>query len=517
MAILERKDIGRMTETTNIIDELALYDEVMLNAIFDFLRSNPEKLLQIEDVRSTLSKNRTGRISKDNLKRFEGGGDNAVVGTLDHNVSNLKKLAGFDRGVDLVMPLLRYPDLVDIWPDARILCLGPRNENELFALLGFGVKPHHLSALDLITYSPLVTLGNMHDMPFEDNQFDVVIAGWVLAYSNNLQKAVSEIARVTRNGGLVSLGWDFSASDSPYAISGRERGLYLSGNTNYECGSSESIAALFGNLVGHVVYSANATRPYGNFSRRNCLIFQLEKNKRQLASDRESRREECLAQTILEVVISQYESISKDPGLVFSDLISSHYRERPLKANDPSSLSFWASELASLFIHAFSKQLVNLFPPRLNAWLEDIQMKLASEIIFEFDVTLVEKASDSQSLLTIPGIQRLVFHPVILARVEESLGVFPVFDSIEVVTPNSFKSMGRMPGIQVAVNLETLELRFGRPNDIFHDSEESKRFLLMTYSVSLLGSDSPFLSMDSLEHWNHQLRNLFPRLFSRFR
>ena len=506
-----------MEETTKstTIDEL--YDEGTLNVIFDYLRNNREKLLQVQEIRSTLASYRVKNIGENDLNCFEGAADNTVTGTLGHNINNLKKLTGFDRGVDLVMPLLRYPDLMDIWPDARILCLGPRNENELLALLGFGVKPRHLSGLDLITYSPLVTVGDLHDIPFEDNQFDVLIAGWVLGYSNNLEKAVSEIARVTRNGGVVAVGWDFSGTDSPYAITGREDRGYLVDDINFECGSCESIATLFGNLVGHVLYSANATRPYGGFSRRNCFIFRLEKNTRKIAADRESRREECLAQMVMEEVLSKHEKTSKDSPLLFSDFISSHYRGRPFEDNAITPRSFWSSEIAYLFTQAFNKQLMNFSPPKLNLWFEDKQMQLTSEIDFDFDVSQVEKTSDFDSLLAIPGIQRLVFNPVVLATVEKSLGVLPIFDTIAVVTPNAFKSMGNRQVLLLAVNLETRELRFGRSNDIFPDPEESKRFLLVTYSVSLLGTDSPFLPMGILEDWNHQLRNLFPRLFSRFR
>ena len=42
----------------------------------------------------------------------------------------------------------------------------------------------------------------MLKMPYEDNTFDVIFCGWVLVYTNEIQKAVNEMIRVTRSGGI---------------------------------------------------------------------------------------------------------------------------------------------------------------------------------------------------------------------------------------------------------------------------------------------------------------------------
>jgi len=78
--------------------------------------------------------------------------------------------------------------------------------------LGF----HNVRALDIISYSPWVDLGDMHAMPYADNQFGIVIMGWVLAYSHMQKKAAQEAIRVARNGGIIAVGVDVPHKDRTF-------------------------------------------------------------------------------------------------------------------------------------------------------------------------------------------------------------------------------------------------------------------------------------------------------------
>lgn len=89
-----------------------------------------------------------------------------------------------------------------------LLSLGPRFEDELFGFRAIGYKRHNIFALDSYSYSRLISCGNMHRMNYLDSFFDIVVGGWVLAYSDNPIKAMSEIYRVTKAGGLAVLSWD---------------------------------------------------------------------------------------------------------------------------------------------------------------------------------------------------------------------------------------------------------------------------------------------------------------------
>lgn len=63
--------------------------------------------------------------------------------------------------------------------------------------------------LDLISCSPHIRLGDIHNMPFDDNSFDVVICGWVLGYSKQPEKAIGQILRVGCDFGIVAFGLEY--------------------------------------------------------------------------------------------------------------------------------------------------------------------------------------------------------------------------------------------------------------------------------------------------------------------
>ena len=88
--------------------------------------------------------------------------------------------------------------------------LGPRFESELFGYRAIGYKPKNIFALDNFAYSKLVTLGNMHKMDFPDSSFNIVVGGWIIAYSNKPISAMKEIYRVTQPKGLAIISWEMS-------------------------------------------------------------------------------------------------------------------------------------------------------------------------------------------------------------------------------------------------------------------------------------------------------------------
>jgi len=129
----------------------------------------------------------------------------AVKATLAHNLRHL--YWSNER-----MNLLLFPLAVieTLRRDARILVVGPRNENDLYTLAGLGFRFENLVGLDLISYSPRIHLGDMHAIPFPDGSFDSVVCGWTLSYSTDPQRAANELARVTKPGGIVAIGVEYS-------------------------------------------------------------------------------------------------------------------------------------------------------------------------------------------------------------------------------------------------------------------------------------------------------------------
>ena len=130
--------------------------------------------------------------------------ENAFKVTVSHNVRQVGSRS--DRMNLLIRPL---SILENVTKNAKILVIGPRNEWDLILLWQAGFDFDKITGLDLISYSPKVVLGDMHKIPFNDDEFDVVLCGWTLSYSANPDLACLEISRVCKNGGIVGIGVEY--------------------------------------------------------------------------------------------------------------------------------------------------------------------------------------------------------------------------------------------------------------------------------------------------------------------
>jgi SAM-dependent methyltransferase len=176
--------------------------------------------------------------------------DDAFATTVAHNMRSL-------YGANNRMNLLLFPLSVieTLQRDARILVIGPRNENDLYTLAGLGFSLANIVGLDLISYSPRIRLGDMHAIPFPDGAFDAVVCGWTLSYSANPRKAAEEIRRVTRPGGIVALGVEYSTMTLEDEVKLLGYAIQDSGR---RVNSTADIRALFGDSVGTVYFEHDA-------------------------------------------------------------------------------------------------------------------------------------------------------------------------------------------------------------------------------------------------------------------
>ena len=89
----------------------------------------------------------------------------------------------------------------DLGPQARILCLGARNEVEvrIFERHGFA----RVTAVDLWSSSPRVRAMDMHALGFPDASFDLVFASHVFEHAFDFDRVVSECVRVLADPGYV--------------------------------------------------------------------------------------------------------------------------------------------------------------------------------------------------------------------------------------------------------------------------------------------------------------------------
>ncbi|SRR5258707_2838927 len=167
--------------------------------------------------------------------------------TISHNLTGLGDLAS-PRSSLLVRPLSVIEKLNG---RSDILSIGPRTEGELLNLVGHGFDRRRIRGVDLISYSPWVDLGDMHDLPYDDNSFDAVILGWTLAYSENREKATSEVIRVARDGAVVAVGVEYNPLSNEEIV---EWLGYLPGNEN-RITSVDQILGFFKDRVDHVYFS----------------------------------------------------------------------------------------------------------------------------------------------------------------------------------------------------------------------------------------------------------------------
>jgi len=141
--------------------------------------------------------------------------DEGVAGnTISHNLKGLKDLA-VTRSLAIVKP---FAVIESLGKDSRILSLGPRTEGEIFNLIAQGFERKNISALDLISYSPWIDIGDMHNMPYEDSTFDGVVMGWMLGYSVKPEAAAMEVVRVTKPGGIIAIGEEYGGEEAKEAI-----------------------------------------------------------------------------------------------------------------------------------------------------------------------------------------------------------------------------------------------------------------------------------------------------------
>ncbi len=194
----------------------------------------------------------------------------AVAGnTIMHNLRGMRDLA-VNRSHLLVRPLSVLETLPVV---ARILSVGPRTEGELFNLAAHGFSLERVIGLDLISYSPRVRLGDMHRMPFADNEFDATVLGWVLAYSEQPEVAAREVIRVTRPGGVVAVGIEYSPQSQDEIVG--QIG-YLPG-ARRRIGSCSEILGLFGDAVDHVYLNHTVAACDQAQVGSLCVLFSVKK------------------------------------------------------------------------------------------------------------------------------------------------------------------------------------------------------------------------------------------------
>ncbi len=172
--------------------------------IMNRFKRRPLDMFHIHHVRVMVAQRRAEVLGLS--KQFDGNPENAVDETIPHNKLNMEHFVESH-----VVRLLRPLSIIDpVYKEAgslSVLSIGPRNEMEIFHLMAMGFLMRNIQAIDLVSNSPFIQVADMHDTPFEDSRFDVAVSGWALPYSKDHQKAVDEMVRVLKPGGLFCMGF----------------------------------------------------------------------------------------------------------------------------------------------------------------------------------------------------------------------------------------------------------------------------------------------------------------------
>jgi hypothetical protein len=154
-----------------------------------------------------------------------------------------QRLVGILQGVFSGVECLRHK---------KCLSIGPRTESELFSLASYGAKIKDIKGLDLQTYSPLIEPGDVTNIPFGDNSFDCIVAGWIVHYVSNQEKAVSELIRVLKPNGYLALSVSWYPEGHKY-----DNGDF-SGGRNIK--NSEALLKLFQGYQYDVIFNYDQSK-----------------------------------------------------------------------------------------------------------------------------------------------------------------------------------------------------------------------------------------------------------------
>ena len=225
-------------------------DHAQLQHMVQLVAANPTDLLLSPACRQYLAKDQFEKRGAP-VTVFADVAAGTMPGTVSHNRTEIDSgaFASAARTLRLINPLTAIQDVFLGAANMKVLSIGPRTEMELLHLVGAGFHPKNITAVDLISTSPWIELGDMHALPYADRAFDIVISGWVLGYSKDQQKAVDEILRVTKDGGLAAIGTTYNpaAQDIEY----KDEAARIQGRI-FRC--VDEFKALIGKKLGQVFF-----------------------------------------------------------------------------------------------------------------------------------------------------------------------------------------------------------------------------------------------------------------------
>jgi hypothetical protein len=202
--------------------------------------------------------------------------DNKILNVDDHNLHYAENLFNFKKTYNhftgsktkTIASPLNSIDFIN-FKASKVLSVGPRNEGELYYLRSLGFNWSNIFAIDLISYSSRITLGDIHETNYESNYFDIITCGWVIPYSNNYKKILDEIYRISANKCIISIGYTYT----PEKID--KVRIYKS--EEHKLNSNNQIINYYGNKIKTIYFNFDAYTDDKQTERHSILVFRINK------------------------------------------------------------------------------------------------------------------------------------------------------------------------------------------------------------------------------------------------
>ena len=105
----------------------------------------------------------------------------------------------------LINPLIEQPFIFKNINKLKILAVGPRTEGEIYNLYTKGFSWKNIYSIDLFSYSKKIDIGDVHDLPYPENFFDIILSSYNLTYSNNKELFIKNLVKSCKNGGIIAI------------------------------------------------------------------------------------------------------------------------------------------------------------------------------------------------------------------------------------------------------------------------------------------------------------------------
>ena len=109
------------------------------------------------------------------------------------------------RSNRLVNPLIELPFINRNINKLKILSVGPRDEGEIYNLFTKGFEFENIFAIDLFSYSKKIKVGDVHNLDYPENFFDIILSSYTLTYSTDQKLFISNLVRCAKNGGIIAI------------------------------------------------------------------------------------------------------------------------------------------------------------------------------------------------------------------------------------------------------------------------------------------------------------------------